>query len=94
MADTVIPMREMQRNYSKLIRQARSTRRPVFLGARGKTQAVLMEIGGYERLAAQTQVGKRERSWAETSRILDSIAKSGRQNVSLSDFVVRDRKRH
>lgn len=85
-------MREMQRNYRKLINQAKRTKNPVFLGARARPEAVLLDIDVYEDLDKKA-MGKKM-NWEEMKRKLDWISAGGRQNVNLAKFVHADRKRH
>lgn len=94
MADTIISMREMQRNYSKVIKQARTSRRPVFLSSRGKPEAVLLDVVSYESLRNAQQRQRKGRDWAEIKKALDQIRSHGKKNVTLSDFIHEDRQRH
>ena len=91
--DTV-SMREMQRNYSKIIKRAQMSRNPVFLGSRGKIKAVLLGIVGFEQLISKAQKNRKRTKWQSTKRTLDRIIAHGRQDVMLSDFINHDRQSH
>ena len=93
MTTATVSMREMQRNYSSLIRQAKRTRRPVFLASRGKTEGVLLDVASYEEIQ-EVKSSHKKRSWEDIKSALKSIRASGKQNVSLSAFVHEDRQRH
>jgi len=94
MRDTMVSMREMQRNYSRIIRTARTSRRPVFLGSRGVPHAVLLDIGKFERLVSQARKKRQRMQWRSMERTLDRIAVRGKQGTNLSRFVRYDRKAH
>jgi len=86
-------MREIQRNYSALIRQARFSRRPVVLGSHGRPRAVLMDIGSFQRLTDKSS-SVQKIQWKDVSKFLSSIASQGRQDLSLADFIRHDRRTH
>jgi prevent-host-death family protein len=88
----VISSREIQRNYRELIDRVKETSQVVYLGARSKPEAVLLGVDTFERLNGQISAKKPGRE--ELKIKLDQIAKSGKQNVSLSQFVLQDRHRH
>lgn len=87
-------MREIQRNYRKIIDWVRSVRKPVFLGSHGKAQAVLLDIGEFQKLQEKAAAEKRKMKWQEMERALDRLSRKGRQDVSLSEFIIRDRHAH
>lgn len=91
MERNVVALRQMQRNYRKLIDEVKRTKRPLYLGARLQPEAVLLDVGTFERMQAQKA---KKMGWSETKRRLDWIANGGRQNVDLSKFIHEDRKRH
>lgn len=88
---TVISMREIQRNYTNLIKMARRRGKPLILGSHGKAQAVLMDIGTFQRISQGSDKHKRV-VWSQASELLDRISKKGKQDISLSDFILNDRK--
>ena len=94
MKTDTVSMREMQRNYSKIIKRAQTSRSPIFLGSRGKIKAVLLDIVGFERLTSNARKNRKKMQWNTMRRTLDRIAAAGRQDVTLSDFIVHDRKAH
>lgn len=94
MQQTIISMREIQRNYKRILQKAKEQKSPVFLGAYGKSQAVLMDIEAFEKL----QNGKKRKSsmeeWKGLKREFDDLARQGRQGVNLSQLVRKDRRTH
>lgn len=94
MEQTIVSMREMQRNYKRVLEKAKAQKGPVFLGAYGKAQAVLLDIMEFRKLQESVDVRKKKRKWEEMESILDRLAAKGRQGVSLSEFVIRDRHAH
>ena len=94
MNQSIISMREIQRNYKRILQKAREQKSPVFLGAYGKPQAVLLDIDQFQKLQEKTEKKQRKVRWAEMKKILDHLAAKGRQDVSLSEFVIRDRHAH
>lgn len=91
--EQVISAREIQRNYRKLINKVNKTRQPIFLGKFYKPQAVLLSVESFEELRGWRPI-RPKRSWAEIKKSLEKIRKSGKQNVNLSKFVIRDRQSH
>lgn len=94
MQQRIISMREMQRNYKRLLQKAREQKFPVFLGAYGKAQAVLMDIEEFRKLKESLELRKKKRKWEETERMLDRLSAKGSQDISLSEFIIRDRHAH
>jgi prevent-host-death family protein len=94
MEHSIISMREIQRNYKSILEKAKTRKGPVFLGAHGKTEAVLMDIAEFRKLQESVDVRKKKRKWEELKRTLDRLASKGSQNISLSEFVIRDRHAH
>ena len=90
---SIIPMREIQRNYAELIQRARHQGRPLILGSHGKARAVLMDIGSFQRLTRQSST-QQTVQWKTVSDLLKRITKRGKQNISLSDFIRHDRGSH
>lgn len=82
--------RELQRNYRKLIDEVKKTKRPLYLGARLKPEAVLVDIETFERL----QSPKKKKNWEEVKRTLEWIREGGEKKVNLATFIYEDRKRH
>lgn len=87
-------MREIQRNYNKILERARRERRPIFLGPHGSPKAVIMDIKDFEKLEKREQRAKRRSKWQEIERVLNHVANQGRQSISLSDFILHDRQSH
>lgn len=94
MDQNVVSMREIQRNYRKIIDWVKSARKPVFLDSRGKTEAVLMDIEEFRKLQEKSEKRKRMIEWEEMEKVLDDLSIKGRQGISLSEFVIRDRHAH
>jgi len=94
MEQNIISMREIQRNYKRVLEKAKTQKGPVFLGAHGKVQAVLLDIMEFRKLQESVDVRKKKRKWEEMERTLDRLAAKGRQGISLSEFVIRDRHAH
>lgn len=91
MEKNIVTSREVQRNYRKLINRVKRTKQPLYLGARLKPEAVLLDVQTFEKLTANK---KAQKTWQETKRTLDWIRSQGRQDVDLAKFVHEDRKRH
>lgn len=87
-------MREIQRNYKRILQKAREQKSPVFLGSYGKAQAVLMDIEEFERLRGKKKRKQSEKEWEELKKELDYLARQGKQNVNLAQFVRQDRQSH
>lgn len=94
MEQSIISMREIQRNYKRVLEKAKAQKGPVFLGAHGKSQAVLMSIEDFERLERKSDIAQKEKEWKRIEAILNRIAKEGRQDVNLSEYVRYDRQTH
>lgn len=94
MQQSIISMREIQRNYKRILQKARGQKSPVFLGKYGKVQAVLMDIEEFERLERKSDIARKEKEWKRIEAVLNRIAKEGRQDVSLSEYVRYDRQTH
>lgn len=94
MEKTVISMREIQRNYKRILREAESKKGPVFLGSHGKPQAVLMDIEAFERLQNRKKQKNNLKEWRELRREFDELAHQGEQNVNLAQLIRRDRQSH
>ncbi|MEK7542661.1 MAG: type II toxin-antitoxin system prevent-host-death family antitoxin [Patescibacteria group bacterium] len=94
MEQNIISMREIQRNYKSVLEKAKTQKGPVFLGAHGKVQAVLMDIESFEKLEKKADIAKRKKEWEKVEAALNRIAKEGRQDISLSEYVRYDRQAH
>ena len=90
--ENVISVREVQRNYRKLVNKAKRDKKPIFLGAHFKPEAVIMDYNFYKILEQRPR--NRNKTWQEIKKSLYWIAKGGKQKTSLSKFVYEDRKRH
>jgi prevent-host-death family protein len=84
--------REIQRNYRKLVDRVKETGQAVYLGARSKPEAVLLDVETFENL--KERAGSKQLTWKEIKKKLNRITKSGKQGVSLSQFIYEDRYRH
>ena len=93
MNNQIVSTREIQRNYRQLIDRVKKTKQPVYLGARLKREAVLLDIGVFEDLKKKSQ-GEKKVTWKEMKARLDWIKKGGRQDVNLAQFIHDDRQRH
>jgi hypothetical protein len=89
----IISVRELQRNYRKIINKAKRTKQPMFLGKFYQPEAVLLDLKSFEELRS-FRPAKPKRTWEEIKKSLDRIRKSGKQNVNLSEFVIKDRLSH
>ena len=94
MEQNIISMREIQRNYKRVLEKAKTRKGPVFLGAHGKAQAVLMDIESFERLEKEKTYKNNIRGWEDLKREFDYLAKQGKQNVNLARFIREDRQTH
>ena len=92
MDKNIFSLRQLQRNYRKLINQTKRTKKPIYLGAYSKAEAVLLDVDSFEDLQANN--GRKEKSWKELKKTLDWIKSQGRTNVNLAKFIHEDRKRH
>lgn len=84
----IVPTREIQRDYRQLINRLKRTKKPVFLGSRGKLEAVLLNAQDY--LASQTKTKLR----LDPSVLVQTMRKlrqEGRKNVSLIKALRHDR---
>ncbi|MDP3741663.1 MAG: type II toxin-antitoxin system Phd/YefM family antitoxin [bacterium] len=91
--EKIVSIREMQRNYRKLINQTKRTKQPIFLGKHYRPEAVLLDVVAYEELRGWRSA-KPRRSWAQVKKSLERIRKSGKQNVNLAEFIRKDRQSH
>lgn len=94
MEQNIISMREVQRNYKRVLEKAKTQKGPVFLGAHGKTEAVLMDIKSFERLEGERKYKNNLKGWKDLRREFDYLAKQGKQNINLARFVHEDRQTH
>lgn len=84
-------MREMQRNYRKLINRVKQTRQPLYLGARLQKEAVLVDLNSFTRLVKQAdRSGER---WKEVKKTLDRISRKAK-NTDLVKILHADRRSH
>lgn len=94
MEQRIISMREIQRNYKRILEKAKRSKQPVFLGAHGNPRAVLMDIEVFHLLEKKMKDKAKKMKWRQIERLLDEVSASGRQDVSLSDFIRYDRQSH
>lgn len=92
MIETTISMREIQRSYRKIFERARKTKKPLFLGVRGKAEAVVLDIDVFRNFQKKLDTGLKMRKWQDIYRSLERLSGLGRQSASLSDFIHNDRK--
>ena len=92
--EKVVSAREIQRNYRKLVNQAKRTKQPVFLGKYNKPEAVLLGMESFEELRGYWRPRKSRRSWEEVKKSLEWIAKGGKKNTNLAKFIHDDRQSH
>jgi len=93
METNIFSMREVQRNYRKIIDKAKK-HGPVFLGAHGKAEAVLLDVDVFQELQTIQKHKKSIKEWERLEIALNRLAAKGRQNTSLSQFLIRDRHAH
>ena len=86
--DQIVSAREMQRNYRTLINRVKRTKQPVFLGTRGKLEAVLIDGEDFLR---RTDNGKPTISAAALTSEMEKFRSKGRRDVSLVKFLRNDR---
>ena len=91
MDNQIVSIRQIQRNYRQLINRAQKTGQPVFLGARLKKEAVLMDADSYEKM--KYQAGRSGQNWGEVKETLTWIRR-GEKNQNLSEFIYADREQH
>jgi PHD/YefM family antitoxin component YafN of YafNO toxin-antitoxin module len=92
MNDKIVSAREIQRNYRKLVDRVKETGQAIYLGAGSKPEAVLLNVEAFESLKEKAMGKKMD--WKKIKRKLDLIAGSGKQGISLSEFIHEDRQRH
>jgi len=93
MENKVVSIREIQRNYRKLVDRVKETGQAVYLGVRQKPEAVLLGVGEFERLKQKANRGGK--TWEEVEATLEQIRSSGKKSkTNLSDFIYADRHRH
>jgi prevent-host-death family protein len=88
MEKKIVSVREIQRNYRKLIDLVKETGEPLYLTNHSETEAVLLDVGSYTKL--QKQVSRRE-DWSSVKKTLERIRRHGKQNVNLANFIHNDR---
>lgn len=91
MEKEIVQLRELQRNYRKLIDRVNRTKKPLYLGAHSRSEAVLLDVESFERLQRQH---KEQESWDEVKKKLRRIQKSGIQGINLAEFIHADRHSH
>lgn len=92
MKNEVISIRELQRNYRKLIDTVRHTKSPLFLGAHQKAEAVLVDVDVFEHL--QQRAATKDQSWASIKKQLHRIRMNGKKTTNLAQFIHEDRQHH
>lgn len=92
MASGVIATREIQRRYRQLIDKVKRTKMPLYLGMRGRSEAVLLDMETFERMSRRSNQPKR--NWQEVKEVLKDIQKDGVKNINLARFIREDRRAH
>lgn len=102
----IASMREVQRNYRQLFDWVEKTKKPLILTNNAKIKVVVLEPSYYNELSdrANQQTKdtlvpfyKNEPSKEKLRRAVEGIkrlAKQGRQDINLTDFVIKDRENH
>lgn len=102
----IASMREVQRNYRQLFDWVEKTKKPLALTSNTKIKVVVLSPDSYSALSDQTSQNlnntlvpfyKNEPSKKELRRAVEGIrrlAKQGRQNINLTEFVIKDRENH
>ena len=94
METQVISTREIQRNYRRILESVRDRHEPVVLGTRGKAEAVILGIDEFRRMRDSLAKKVADMKWLEVKRTLEAISKMGKQDISISEYVLSDRKTH
>lgn len=92
MTTGVIATREIQRRYRQLVDRVKRTKMPLYLGTRARSEAVLLDVETFERMARQSN--QRTRTWEETEKVLKEIREDGLKKVNLARFIREDRRAH
>lgn len=94
-------MREVQRNYFSLFSWVSETKQPLILTSGSKPSVIVLDIDMYQYLVEQLQkrqfteaMSKRESKWNKIEAGIKLLRHKGKQNISLSDFIIQDRERH
>jgi antitoxin YefM len=67
--DDVKPVSEFRQNAARFVQQVKQTRRPLVLTQHGKSAAVLLDVGEYERMLDELEIMPRLR---EAEREMDA----------------------
>ena len=92
METQIISAREIQRNYKRILENVRNRREPIILGTRGRAEAVVLSIDEFKKMRESLTKRKNGVKWLEVKKMLETISKMGRQDISLSEYVLSDRK--
>lgn len=97
-------MREVQRNYRQLFDWVERSKEPLVLTSNAQIKVVVLALDVYNRLSSKRSenldlapIYKNKYSRDKVSKAVRGIrrlAKQGRQNVNLSEFIIRDRENH
>lgn len=99
----IASMREVQRNYRQLFDWVEKTKKPLILTNNSKVKVIVLHPDYYDdqvdKKNSDTLVPfyKNEPSKEQLHRAIKGIrrlAKQGRQDVNLTEFVIRDRENH
>lgn len=102
----IASMREVQRNYRQLFDWVEKTKKPLILTNNARIKVVVLEPSYYNELSDRANQKtrdtlvpfyKNEPTKKELERAVEGIkqlAKQGRQDVNLTDFVIKDRENH
>lgn len=94
MAEVIVSMRSLQRNYKEIFEKTKKAKKPLFLGVRGKPKAVILDIDTFLDFQKKIGEGSKKRRWRDIYRTLERLSNLGRQGISLSDFIHNDRQSH
>ena len=54
--ESIIPVSELRRDATRILRKARTSKDPVFITRRGRTVAVLMSVKAFEKRESQREI--------------------------------------
>lgn len=92
MEKNIISVREIQRNYRKVIDQVKETGQPVYLTSHSQTEAVLLDTNSYEQL--RNKAYRQGEDWATVKKTLKWIRSGKGKEINLGEFIHADRKNH
>ena len=98
----IASMREVQRNYRQLFDWVEKTKKPLVLSSNSELKLVVLSIDYYHELSDQEDLDLKpiyknpynKAKAAKAVKDIERLAKLGKQDVSLTDFVIQDRENH